>query len=182
MCHQGHLYVFGGFNDSGSGAAKYFADLWSFDLESLQWQSLGDMKAKWPQARSGFGWLAHEGKLFLHGGYSRKAEEDDGDMEHGSALADTWCWHIADQKVRSFNNADSLPLLQDDNVALPVLLSPQCARVRWPEHYHAMQASTAGRVMPGCMLSLLDATWRAVTCHLSPCDGLLVFVACSGSA
>ena len=100
LAYQGKLYLFGGFYDSGGEMPKYFRDLWAFDLESLKWESLGDMRAKWPQARSAFLWLAHEGKLVMHGGYAKQVDDDDKEMEHGTALGDTWCWHIAEQKVR----------------------------------------------------------------------------------
>jgi N-acetylneuraminic acid mutarotase len=51
LCHQGRLYLFGGFYDNGEGAPKYFRDLWAFDLESLKWESLGDMRQARTDAR-----------------------------------------------------------------------------------------------------------------------------------
>jgi N-acetylneuraminic acid mutarotase len=99
LCHHGKLFLFGGFYDSGDLMPKYFKDLWAFDIETLKWESLGNMSAKWPQARSAFQWAAFDGKLVMHGGYARKVDEDDHEMEHGTALNDTWCWHVDSAKV-----------------------------------------------------------------------------------
>jgi Kelch motif len=157
LCHQGKLYLFGGFYDAGDVMPKYYRDLWAFDIDSMKWEGLADMRHKWPQvhrlymhsvpmcyvtsldvclinlpqdvahhpphlhvcshgldclmqkhetaytcslqARSAFQWVAHEGKLILHGGYAKQVDDDDNEMEHGTALGDTWCWHITEQKV-----------------------------------------------------------------------------------
>lgn len=100
LCHKGCLYLFGGFFDHGDALPKYFNDLWRFDLEALRWESIGDMRGKWPQPRSAFQWVVHEGTLVLHGGYAKQVDADERDMEHGAPLPDTWCWHIAEGKVR----------------------------------------------------------------------------------
>jgi hypothetical protein len=99
LCHKGMLYVFGGFHDTGVGKPKYYADLWAFSLEDLKWESLGDVRDKWPAARSAYQWVVHNDQLVMHGGYTKEIDDEDGEMEHGRSLGDTWSWHLADHKV-----------------------------------------------------------------------------------
>jgi N-acetylneuraminic acid mutarotase len=94
LCHKGKLWLFGGYYDAGDSLPKYYCDLWVFDPAELQWSTVGDMKAKWPKARSGYQWVAHEGTLVMHGGYAKTVDEDEPDMEHGVAMDDTW-WAVS---------------------------------------------------------------------------------------
>lgn len=99
LSHQNKIYMFGGYYDAGDTLPKYYHDLWEFDPSALKWTSIGDMSGRWPTARSGYQWVAHGDVLVLHGGYSKKVDEDDKDMQHGVAMDDTWCWHIPTTKV-----------------------------------------------------------------------------------
>eukprot|EP00892_Ulva_mutabilis_P009626 jgi/Ulvmu1/7035/UM033_0094.1 len=98
LCHQNKIWLFGGYYDTGDDLPKYYKDLWCFDPSALRWDSVGDMTARWPAARSGFQWVVHNDTLILHGGYSKQVDEDDKDMQHGVAMDDTWAWHIPTSK------------------------------------------------------------------------------------
>jgi hypothetical protein len=100
ICHQGLIYLYGGYYDAGDELPKYYNDLWVFDPSALTWGTIGDMRSKWPQARSGFQWVARGEFLVMHGGYSKKQDVDDADMEHGVTMEDTWTWHVPTSKVR----------------------------------------------------------------------------------
>lgn len=91
LSHKGILWLFGGYYDSGEVQPKYYCDLWAFNPGELKWSTVGDMKAKWPKARSGFQWVAYEGMLVMHGGYAKVVDDDDVEMEHGVPMDDTWC-------------------------------------------------------------------------------------------
>lgn len=99
LCHRNKIWLFGGYYDTGEELPKYYRDLWSFDPSALKWESVGDMSARWPAARSGFQWVSHNDLLVLHGGYSKQVDDDDKDMQHGVAMDDTWAWHIPTSKV-----------------------------------------------------------------------------------
>jgi hypothetical protein len=109
LCHQGTIWMFGGYYDAGDTMPKYYCDLWAFNPAELTWSPVGDMRAKWPKPRSGFQWVAFEGYLVLHGGYSKSVDDNDKELEHGVAMEDTWCWHLTEQKWERKNKAGMAP-------------------------------------------------------------------------
>jgi N-acetylneuraminic acid mutarotase len=98
LCHKGRIYLFGGYYDAGD-TMKYYNDLWMFDVDEWRWEALGDVRAKWPAARSGFQWVLHGDQIVMHGGYAKARDEEDAELEHGVALEDTWVWDIPTCKV-----------------------------------------------------------------------------------
>jgi len=96
--HGNRALLFGGFYDTGRDV-KYYNDLWSFEFETRTWLCLGPTSAEggaaatglWPSARSGCGLVVHGDNLWVFGGYSKRPDDEDKDLEHGRAADDVWC-------------------------------------------------------------------------------------------
>ena len=78
---------------------RYYNDLWEFDVDELKWSSAGDGTAQRPAPRGGCQMVVHGDTLFLYGGYSKRADEDDPDIERGRAFDDMWTLDLTSHTV-----------------------------------------------------------------------------------
>ena len=82
---------------------RYFNDLWEFDPSELKWSSIGAAAAPgtpWPGPRSGFQLALHADTLYLYGGYSKAADPEVADLEHGTVHDDMWALDLIKHTVR----------------------------------------------------------------------------------
>eukprot|EP00216_Chloropicon_sp_CCMP2111_P004920 CAMPEP_0198241542 /NCGR_PEP_ID=MMETSP1446-20131203/6337_1 /TAXON_ID=1461542 ORGANISM="Unidentified sp, Strain CCMP2111" /NCGR_SAMPLE_ID=MMETSP1446 /ASSEMBLY_ACC=CAM_ASM_001112 /LENGTH=529 /DNA_ID=CAMNT_0043924397 /DNA_START=48 /DNA_END=1637 /DNA_ORIENTATION=- len=89
---KGTAVLFGGFYDTGKDM-KYYNDLWTLDIDNLKWASHGQPGQLAPSPRSACQMFADEaqGKVYVHGGYSKVAgDSKDGLDEKGVTHDDLW--------------------------------------------------------------------------------------------
>eukprot|EP00192_Tetraselmis_astigmatica_P005231 CAMPEP_0117671142 /NCGR_PEP_ID=MMETSP0804-20121206/13165_1 /TAXON_ID=1074897 /ORGANISM="Tetraselmis astigmatica, Strain CCMP880" /LENGTH=530 /DNA_ID=CAMNT_0005479561 /DNA_START=26 /DNA_END=1618 /DNA_ORIENTATION=+ len=108
VMHKGRLILFGGYYDVGA-EMKYYNDLWVLDIDNLQWNPAGDPFGPTPSPRSGCQMVVHGDLMYMHGGYSKVKDEDEPDMEHGSAHDDTWVLDLTNFKWAKVKKAGFTP-------------------------------------------------------------------------
>ena len=83
---------------------RYYNDLWVFDLEGMEWAPIGQAHDHRPSPRGGCQLNIFEDVLYLYGGYSKRQDEDDSDMEHGIVHDDMWALDLKSYKVTGVFN------------------------------------------------------------------------------
>ncbi len=107
------LYVFGGFYDNHADI-KYFDDMYVFDLDTQEWSSIkpANKSIPWPTARSGFGFITHEGSAsaVMCGGYSTQLKKKGQLDEKSNVHCDMWSFDFTKHSWTPLKNGgDSLP-------------------------------------------------------------------------
>ncbi|CAG9464016.1 unnamed protein product [Pedinophyceae sp. YPF-701] len=105
---RGHLVLFGGFYDTGA-ELRYYNDLWLFDTEHMEWQQVASDAGAGPSPRSACQLCVYGQKLFLYGGYTRKADEDDPEIERAKVHADMWCFDFSAMRWEKIKRAGMAP-------------------------------------------------------------------------
>jgi len=71
---------------------RYNNELWVLNFEDLKWSvpALPAAGQQWPSPRGGCQMVVYGDTLFLYGGYSKVADEEDREVEHGKVQDDMW--------------------------------------------------------------------------------------------
>jgi hypothetical protein len=86
--------------------ARYYNDLWAYDLEELRWDALGRPGANAPSPRGGCQLALTTDRLFLYGGHTITADKADG-SELERVFDDLWSLDL-----KTFQVKDMLLMLQ----------------------------------------------------------------------
>ncbi|GMH39779.1 hypothetical protein BSKO_07677 [Bryopsis sp. KO-2023] len=107
--HKDKIVLFGGFTDTGLEKVRYYNDVWVFDLSSLQWSSVGKADGFAPSPRGGSRVTVFEDRFYVYGGYSKVADDEDGDLEHGKVQDDMWILDLKTYKWEKVKKAGMAP-------------------------------------------------------------------------
>lgn len=79
--------------------ARYYNDLWEFDVESLTWTAVGKPNAQTPSPRGGCQMVVHQDSIYLYGGHHTAIDPTD-KSETETIFEDLWRLDAKTYQVR----------------------------------------------------------------------------------